>query len=240
MLLLQRFRRVEPWSGLSDPTAGSPIWRRTRWLPVLWTAAFLLLPGGLPAQETLPCVSGDRVRVSSPLLREHVPPATLGALAHHGYLKLHADRKRGRVIATVVEVCADSLTVEPVSSVVNVGVPWESVTELELSGGHISRGEMVARTALLGGVAGVLFGAGMWLLISEKDCGGGEMFDLCFERRDWPQAAASVGGVGAASGALAGLIFSRPERWTKVSLPVRVGMRAVSGSELVVVVSHPF
>jgi hypothetical protein len=119
-------------------------------------------------------------------------------------------------------------------------VPWDSITALDLSGGHVSRGEMVLRTALLGGVGSAVFWGGLYYLVSEDDCSGGEMFTLCFDRREWPQVAAFFGGIGLASGALMGLVVPRPERWKKVRLPAHVGVGSGPGAELVVEVSHRF
>jgi hypothetical protein len=115
-------------------------------------------------------------------------------------------------VGTVVSATPDSLVVRSDRRAAREAVGWSTVTRLDESAGHRSRGATVALSTGLMAVGG----AGMGWLLGE-DCRSVSAGDLClFPRTEF---AAFLGALGAATGLAGGLIAPRQELWTARTVP---------------------
>lgn len=115
-------------------------------------------------------------------------------------------------VGTVVSATSDSLVVQSDRRAAREAVGWSTVTRLDESAGHRSRGATVALSTGLMAVGGAGIG---WLL--GEDCGTVSAGDLCLFPR--PEFAVFMGALGAATGLVGGLIAPRQERWTPRAVP---------------------
>jgi hypothetical protein len=209
-------------------------------IPVLLVALTMLVPALLAAQEPTPCEVGDRVRVTALMLREHAARPTLAVMSERGTVPAYRDRARGRVVAMVANLDTQALTVEPETTHAWVVVPWDSIRTLERSLGRMPRRAFVVRSAALGALVYAVPFTALVAMAGSDDCAAESGWGPCFEKRDWPTVAAFTGALGAASGAFAGLILPRPERWQRLPIPVAVDIGTSADGGVVLSVTRPF
>jgi hypothetical protein len=161
--------------------------------------ALFFLPMGLEplqAQEISPLAPQTRVRVTA-LIPE------VGRLE--------------KMTGTIVSAGADSLVLHTDRGNNRFSVHWGAVRYLDESKGHRSRGSTVA----LGSLVFAATGAGLGYLLGE-DCSTLAADELClFPRGEF---SLFMGVVGAAGGAVSGLLAPRPEMWKARAVPLRAGL----------------
>jgi hypothetical protein len=176
---------------------------------------FLALPlrsGPLQAQEISALVPQTRVRVTA-LIPE------VGKLE--------------KMTGTIVSAGADSLVLQVDRGNSRVAMPWGAVRYLDESAGHRSRGSTVA----LGSLIFAATGAGLGLVLGQ-DCSTLTVDELClFPRGEFTL---FMGLVGAAGGAVSGLVAPRPEMWKARAVPLQAGLMPVSGGRAEISASMSF
>ena len=127
-----------------------------------------------------------------------------------------------KTMGTVTLVSADTLVLQPEGSAGTTSVPLTSVTRLDVTRGP----ERWSRSAVKGGAIGATVGAllGVLTQLGPTDIEGcdSEVFQ-CDRERDFVFAAVSLGGIGAAAGAVIG-IARGGERWERVPVPGRISI----------------
>ena len=121
----------------------------------------------------------------------------------------------------VTSISADTVVLQPEGSAGTTSIPLTSVTRLDVSHGP----ERWSRSALRGGAIGATVGALLGVLTQlgpldtdAPECSRGQFF--CDTERDFVFVAVSLGGIGAAAGAVIG-IARGGERWERLPVPGR-------------------
>jgi hypothetical protein len=155
--------------------------------------------------------------MAAPARAQAIPPPAEDSRVRVTAIDQDSGRQR-RLVGTVVSTEPGSLVLRPDRSRRHVAVLWDDVRFLDESTGRISR----TATVLTGMAVGGALGAAVGYLLGE-DCSrpADGPFDPCFSEE---VVAVFLGVVGAAGGAVGGVLSPRPDRWRPRAVPYRIGV----------------